>query len=373
MQKISLVDKNNFHQVSWPTTYWGEKVSRFFQPLMEEGVEKFVQNVQTTLQLIQLEDLILPIAVNQKEYNNSYVVSNYYGTYLLKEKLAKEKPRLLPLVSPFLLPLKGILKLLKINKAVYLNTWFFSASLPPHITPSQMIEVRRFLTEVYPDHLLMFRSITKCFNSSLYEALEQAGFMLVPSREIYFYNPHEKENFSKRVHYHRRRDIRLLEQSGYEVIGNRDFSTEDIKRCKELYKRVYIDKYTPYSPDFSEAFISHLMKHDLLNFLALKKEGRIDAVVAYQCDHQMMQVPFIGYDTELPAEIGLYRMICLLPCLEADKQGLFFHDGHGADTFKTHRGLKKATEYTAIYSAHFRGLRRLPWKMGERMVDLMLE
>lgn len=367
MRKVKLIDKENFNEVVWPQTSWGEKISVFFKPLFDNGVETYIPNIRTQLKLVQVDDLILPLAINQKEYDNAYVVSNYYGIHLLKEKLEKKRPFLAPAIAPFLLPLKGIFRYLKINKVVYINTWFYSASLPPEIKVEQMEQIRSLLAQAYPDHLLMFRSITTFLDKGVYEALEKAGFMLVPTREIFVYNPKAKQ--PKRVRYHFRRDMRLLEQSDYKIIYNKDCNDDDIVRMTELYHKLYVQKYTRFSPQFSSSFLAHLIKNNLLHIVALKKEGKIDSVLGFQIEGKMMQIPFMGYDTDLPHSLGLYRMISVLAYQEADQRSLHLHDGHGADAFKLYRGLEKVPEYTAIYSAHFRNLRRLPWKLAETVMQ----
>lgn len=369
MSEIHLIDKKNFGITNWPQTPWGKKVSEFYHPFIENGIETYIPNIKTDLKVLQTGEFVLPIAVNEKEYQNSYVLSNYYGVHLLKEMLKKKHPSLSPFISSILFPLKGVMRALKINRVVHMNPWFFPASLTPQTNSIEMKAIRDYLVKHYPSHLLMFRSVTNYVDNNLYDALKNAGFLLVPTREIFFYDPTLLATLSKKAQYHRRKDTRLFEASGYEIVRGEECQKEDMERIVELYHNIYVDKYTSFSPQFSLEFVLHAMHSKALHIIALKKEGRVDAVIGYQRHQQMMQVPFMGYDQNVDKSVGLYRITSLLAYLEADKEGLYYHDGHGADSFKTYRGLKKSTEYTAIYADHLNGLRHFSLKIAKRYLN----
>ncbi|MCB1181281.1 MAG: hypothetical protein KDK55_04590 [Chlamydiia bacterium] len=363
MCPVSLFDKESFEKIEWPANSWANKVRSFFSPILNEGVTPFISNVKTQLFLLKANDLILPITVNEKEYKNSYIVSNYYGVHLLKENMTGLKP----LVHTLLTPAALLLKFLKVNKVVNLNTWFFPANIPPKVTGEAMKKMTAFLEKQYPDHVFMFRSVNNFVDTSHAAALSEAGYFLFPTRSIFFYNPHD--SLDKKARYHRRRDTRLFEQSGYEVVTNKEITDEEIPRLLELYQKIYMDKYTSYSPSYTSKFLKHLISNDLMQIKGLKKNNQIDAVIGYHSQNGIMQVPFIGYDTSLPATLGLYRMISLLGYLESDKHGLFYHDGNGAEAFKLVRGLKKTLEYAGVYSAHLKKFRYIPWRAAEKAVE----
>jgi hypothetical protein len=63
--------------IPWPKTEEGRRLRSFFEPLFKEGVSAFVANVEAQVYLVEIDDLLIPLTVNEKEYGNSYVCSIY--------------------------------------------------------------------------------------------------------------------------------------------------------------------------------------------------------------------------------------------------------------------------------------------------------
>lgn len=65
----------------------GAYVRDSFLPFFQKGVTAFIENVNTQLFLLEVDDLILPVTLNNAEFENSYVCSPYthYISYALEE------------------------------------------------------------------------------------------------------------------------------------------------------------------------------------------------------------------------------------------------------------------------------------------------
>src|SRR5206468_1590252 len=145
----------------------------------------------------------------------------------------------------------------------------------------------------------------------LIQHLRQCEFRLLPTRSVFFYDPSKKEELSSKVQYHHRRDLKLIEKEGYEVLRNGDLKETDLPRLLELYRKVYMEKHT---------------------------------------------------------SCGLYRMLSVLLYKESEVKNLALNDSSGGDDTKKWRGLKLFDEYVAIYDRHLPLRRRLFWKT----VDIFL-
>jgi hypothetical protein len=85
-----------------------------------------------------------------------------------------------------------------------------------------------------------------------------------------------------------------------------------------------------------------------------------------------MTQPLFGYDTSLPMDEGLYRLLTLVTLQEGVRRGLLVHASGGVGKFKKVRGGESVTEYNAVYTKHLPKRRRLPWKLIGRISDVMI-
>ena len=78
-----------------------------------------------------------------------------------------------------------------------------------------------------------------------------------------------------------------------------------------------------------------------------------------------MTCPVLGYDTSLPVEAGLYRILSAHLVLIAQKRGLILHASSGVAAFKRSRGAVGALEVNAVFDAHLPLYRRVVWTLLE--------
>jgi hypothetical protein len=69
-----LYDESTLPRVPWPDTSEGRFARDFLGPLLRQGSTAFVSD-RTTLRLVGLDGLLIPVAVNDAEYDNSPLFS----------------------------------------------------------------------------------------------------------------------------------------------------------------------------------------------------------------------------------------------------------------------------------------------------------
>ncbi len=317
------------------------------------------------------EQIVLPISINEQEYANSYVCSPYshYVTYA-KEELVLIQQRWLKLALKMLIDCFGVFcKWCRINKTVHINNWLLSTNLYPALRPEQLAAALSFLRTRFPQHSLILRSLNGYTNISLLEAARQLGCRLVPSRQIYLVEPAKSDGISSKARWLLKRDRALIQKHGYSVVSANELQEQDIPRIVEIYNMLYLQKYSLCNPMFNEHFIRLALQEQILQLMALRKDGRVDAVLGYFCRNGIMTTPLFGYDTNLPLEVGLYRMLSALLFFIAQDNGHVLHESSGAAQFKRNRGAVADIEYSAVYDQHLPWHRRLCWTVLARILD----
>ncbi len=369
---LQLFDANTIQDLTWPETDDGRYARQYLLPLIQQGAMPFIANAQTTCMALLIDrQIVLPVTVNQREYDNSYVCSPYshYVSYAKEELVLLENPALKYVFARVFDLLGALGKLCSINRVVHVNNWLFPTNLYPQITPAQVTAIIAFMRQRFPHHTIVFRSLNEHTNSTLLSNLRQAGCLPVASRQVYLVHPSDPKALNAKARWLLKRDHALLTHQGYRVVGMDELRAEDVPRIVELYNALYLGKYSLYNPMFTEAFIMQALQHKILELVALKKDGRIDAVLGYFWRNGVMTTPLFGYDTTLLQEIGLYRMLSVTLFQIAQERGLLLHESSGAAQFKRNRGAFGVIEYSAVYMRHLSLHRRLYWQLLALLLD----
>lgn len=335
-------------------------VERFFKPLIENGMERYVSNVQTELRLLFIDDLALPLTINHKEYDNSFVCSpfGYYVSYAMLYLDLIKNPFGRKVCEGVMKSFYKLLPLAKINQCVCVNNWPFATVLWPKISPDQIHQIKEKLIADYPDHAIVFRSFNEDINQDLLAALKQSGFSIIASRQIFYTNGGDPEVFKTRIF---KSDLKLMRECNYEIWGNSQLREEHLPRLVELYRLVYLEKYSDLNPQHTADLLSLGLRTNTMQLRAIVKDGEIDGVVGFYVRNGIMTCPFFGYDTKKPLGDKLYRIMCTVLMLEARDRQVLFHQSSGAAFYKTIRRAKNCIDYTAVYTKHLPFYRRLPW------------
>ncbi len=364
---IRLYDRSILGSLDWPATSDGQYARRYLAPLIENGPQAYIRNVCTDLRVLQLDTVLLPIAITLFDLNNSYVCSPYthYITYGQEEFRNLKNPPVEALLKFLFLPLAAYFRSTNLDQVVLVNNWLLSTNLYPVISKTSLREAIRFLIEVFPDRPIVFRSVDTR-NQSIYHSLLELGCRMMFSRNVYYQEPGSAYVQRKQQY---RFDLKHFHRSPYQVVSADQLSEADLPRIVELYNQLYLDKYSRYNPQFTEAFIQLVLEQKLLSIKAFTHADRIDAVMGYFVRNGLATPPLFGYDTHLPKQLGLYRLLSTLMSLEAETQNVVVHFSAGAGGFKRLRGGLPAIEYNAVYDAHLPPAQRRPWTLLKFLMD----
>ena len=154
-------------------------------------------------------------------------------------------------------------------------------------------------------------------------------------------------------------DRRALRRSGLTVEEPEDLDHEDCERIAQLYRQLYVGRYSAINPVFTPTFVADSARSGLLHWrLARNEEGTIMIAAGIRATGGIATVPLLGYDTDRPQSEGLYRIASYLFSEWAMERGLRLHGSAGAGTFKCNRGAHGVIEYMAVDARHLSPLRR---------------
>ena len=330
-----------------------------------QNPNSLIDNVKTEVSILEIDGQLFPVTINHEAYDTCYTCSIYtaFISYA-KSEILKIKHRFIKLFLCIIIKIFEIIfRLVKIDRVISHNNFLLSTNLYPkiQINDEKFKHYLHSLSKDFPNHAFIFRSLNKHSNKDLITKLISLGFKIYPTRQVYIFDK-KKSRFKQKRNF--KFDINLLKkQDLYDFISNDDIKSSDYLRIVELYKKLYIDKYSEFNPKFNEKYIELSHKTKLIEYFGLRnKEGVLDAVVGCYDRGEITTTPIVGYDTDLPQELGLYRMLMAYSIDRADKKNLVLNLSSGASNFKILRGGEAYIEYSALYKKHLPLLSNIVWE-----------
>jgi len=360
--KPELFTRKNIHALTFPQTEDGDYARRYLLPLMMDGAQKYIRNVfNTQLMLAKVDDVIIPITLSDFHLDNSYTVSPYshyvsYGGF--EEVKHLNNPPMEALIKLLMIPIAWYFRKAELDKVAYVNNYLLSTNLYPSVNSDQLSALSEALTRWFPDRVIVFRSVDEKKNPHIADILKEKEYELVLSRQVRYM---DAEEASRTRQY--KEDVRVLRKHGYEIVDGKELSDEELARSLDLYNMLYLKKYSYYNPQFTFEFMKLARDNEVLYLRALKRNGQINAVMGFFIRNGAMTQPLFGYDTSLPQEEGLYRLLTLITLQEGLQRNLLVHASGGVGKFKKVRGGKSVIEYNAVYHKHLPAWRQMPWKL----------
>ncbi|MEO1221319.1 MAG: hypothetical protein AAFY42_08210 [Pseudomonadota bacterium] len=333
--------------------------AQYVARLVKSGPGNLISNVASKPMLCRYQDLRLPVTVEDGTLGHSYVISPH-SNYVL---YARDEIDILDLrfgrtlAIGTLSVLDAVLRLLDVNKTVHLDNWILSTSLHGDWHGQGLPEIRDLLTRQFPDHLPVIRSLDQWSCPELMHAAKDDGWLLMPARQIWVTNDLRRD-WKKRNN--TQNDRRALKKSDFVVRQPETLAVEEARRIAELYRALYVGRYSAINPIFTPEFVQNAAETGLLQFkLVCAPDGEIVAACGMRQAGGIGTVPFLGYDLDRPQSDGLYRIACYLASEWAMELGLRFNGSAGAAQFKTMRGARGQIEYMAVYVGHLSAKRRM--------------
>lgn len=369
--KIELFTRENIHTLTFPSTDDGDYARRYLIPLMTNAPHKYIRNVHNTqLMAVKVGETIIPITVTDFHPQNTYTVSPYshYVSYGGLEEV-KHLNNLLAEVSvkALMFPVSAFFKYSELDKVVFVNNYLLSTNLYPAVNSVQLSALSEALIQWFPDRAVVFRSVDEKKNPHIAETLRGLGYDLVLSRQVWYMDPVDSLKTRQC-----KEDARVLKKAGYEVMSGRELSDEELHRAVGLYNLLYLEKYSYCNPQFTFEFLKLARDAEILYMYGLKKDGHLNGIMGFFIRNGAMTQPLFGYDTSLPQDEGLYRLLTLVTLQEGMKRGLLVHASGGVGRFKKVRGGESVTEYNAVYTKHLPKRRQMPWKLIGKVSEVAI-
>lgn len=342
----------------WPETPDGLYAKKFLTPLVKEGIPKYIPNIDADLQLLLIDQIVLPLVVVNSHARNAYVCS-LHAHYIAYAKQFVESPFIQSLLSL----VDKASKYARIDATVYVNNWLFSTDLyPDGLSATHIAAILASLKKAFPHHAVVFRSLNSLTNESLLKETKTLGCHHILSRYVHITRTPNEALFQTRI---LKSDLRLLQSSSFEISE----SSDDYASFKSLYSEMCKKQHSHLHPHFTEEFIAHLFQEGLLQAKIVKAQGVIKGIAGYYQRGPLMMCCFFGYDKKDPHHLTIYRLLSTALLLEAQKRGLIFHQSSGAGFYKSLRRAEGFFEYKALYSKHLPFGRRCFWQLLRLFVN----
>jgi hypothetical protein len=217
--------------------------------------------------------------------------------------------------------------------------------------------VTRLLTAQFPEHAVLVKNVHGRENDRLPWIFREAGYDLICSRQIYFFDGRTGVFRERSAVKRDEKELRGLKD--YRVVEHGDLTVEDVPRITDLYHQLYVQKHSRLNPQYTEQFVKRAVRERWLEFTGLRgRSGRLDGIFGCYRQEGTLSTPFIGYDTRLPQELGLYRLLVALLLRRVSNERLLLNYSSGAGDFKRRRGGESVVEWNAVYTRHLDPSRR---------------
>ena len=343
--------------MSTGTSSYAQRVSAYLQCADEACAG--IPNLVTSVASVGAGDWRTPVTINDYSPCNAWVCSPHttYVEYAIEEARRVLPPRVSVPVEMICRGIGALLRRARIDRAVAINNWLVSTNLYPEPVPDTAI---RWIDEAcarWPDHALWFRSLNYRHNAALIGQLQDAGCMLVASRQVYLFESVDPEG---RHHADLRRDFRLLANEVFRLSPSSEWSGVDYQRAERLYEALYMDKYSTLNPRYTARFLRAWAECNLIELSGFRDDaGMLQAVVGTFSLDGTVTSPIVGYETSLPRKLGLYRLLTAVVLRLSAERGWRINLSAGAAGFKRLRGGRPEMEYSAVFGGHLPRSRRV--------------
>ncbi len=345
---------------------------RYVAALARDGVGHYVANVASRMALLACGERRLPVTIDDGGLGRSYVASPHsaYVLYAREEIDIVGMKRGRGAARLALSMLDRLLRAADLNRCVHVDNMLLSTNLHDGWEGEGLADIRRLLAQRFPRHLLILRSIDRWSSPALLKAARADGWVLAPARQIWVVDDLARD-WSPRNN--QANDRRALAASGLRMDEPGAFGETEAARVAELYRLLYVDRYSALNPIFTPAFVQLTQQIGLIHYrVARDSDGIIMAVAGMMARGDVMTPPVVGYDTTRPQSEALYRIASWMFSDWAMARGLRLHGSAGAADFKRRRGAHGEIEYMAIHAGHLSTARRTTIRALAAMLEAWL-
>lgn len=340
----------------------GGGAGAYWRRVLAQGAGSVAENLGGSSGLLRQGEVVIPFTALSPESDASFA-SSLRTQYLLYPQeelhfLSSERERQVARVA--LQAAAALAKLVSVDRVVQWSDFLLSTN---HHRPDLAEHVKgatAALSAAYPKHALLVRSLDRRSHGAAIAALEAEGYLLLPSRVVYYFDGVAGGFASRNT---TKRDRRMLSDGRFEAVGGAGFSAADGAALARLYRQVYVDKHSRLNTRYLAPFLSRAVEEGMLSFRGLRDgSGALVAAIGIFSFGGLQTVPFVGYEVGAPAEDALYRRLVSGLLEEVKREKLLLNYSSGADDFKRRRGGEPVAEYHAVYAGHLSASRRLLYR-----------
>lgn len=346
------------HEVTFLTEK--EKWDGFLEMGLLEN-HRLISNAQVEMQTLQTNSQRIPVTINRNSSTRSTWVAslaNAYGPYARDEiRIINTNPLLKPLFYSASYVAEQLIQFSGLTRGSYINNWLVATNLYARdFDLNTFVSMTELMTNREPSLPVIFRSLTPALHADLIQQLIEAGFVMLPTRQVWIADNLRSGEW--RRHQDIRRDLKLenkfTDSGTTEWIESKSFTPDQFEEAIKLYQDLYRIKYTQYNADYTEAYLRIGVQTGFLQLTGLldKQTGRMLGVVGMIRLDDMVTTPILGYDLAAPIELGIYRRLTLHLLQKAEREKRTLHCSGGAGLFKRNRGANSHTEFAAIWPHH---------------------
>lgn len=321
-----------------------------------------IENIKGEIKEIPVGKEKETIFIPEKRKDTSWIVSPYHHYITTsKEELDKIKNPMMKFIFNLIIYVMKILfKIGNIDKSIYVNEHFFSTNPKKNYKKEELKNLVHTLKKTRGNEAFIIRSLDEKTCEKEINLLKKEHFDIILSRQIYLFDSKEKtENKKSRKI---KKDSSLLYSGEFSINEEYSLNEKEWERIEELYKGIYIEKYSNYNPKYTKDYFKSSTRNKNISYAIIRKEGKIVGFIGFFVKEKIIYSPFLGYDRNFDKEKGLYRMLFIYLTEKAKNENLIFHQSAGASEFKRQRGAKSYFEYMAVYTKHLPIHRRIVWK-----------
>ncbi|MEM1236313.1 MAG: hypothetical protein AAGI10_05020 [Pseudomonadota bacterium] len=354
-----------------------EVAAGYVDEFRKHGAPHFISNLETRVALRHWGDFAMPVTINDGWAGQTFLCSPRIGMI----EFPKEELVQFPNVA-MRLPLRALVTAMgiatrpaQLEKIVHLNNWLLSTNLPRSFDPGLAAQQTQDFVAEFPEHILAMRSLNWRHSAPLMEGLVQAGWILLPARQVFVLDDVRRQSFATSDG---KKDARLWDRSGYEYELSGDVEPQVADQISLLHGDLYRGKYSQLNPAYTGAFVRMTHRLGLLRYHVFRDgAGMVRAAGGVHSSGSHCAMPILGYDLGARREEGLYRLVCHGASRYAAAHGLAYNKSSGVGAFKRNRGATAEMEYTAFYIDHLPRRRRRPFvslsRVARRIAVPLLE
>jgi hypothetical protein len=335
-----------------PADAFNARAATFVSIHGSSPITPFISNLDIEVSALESNNAVLPVTINDGQQGNAWIASpvTAYCDYAVEEINRLGHRWVMSPLRALTQAFGGWMRRAGIDRAVCVNNWLVSTNAYPDLASAQIGSIVEAARQRWPDRAIWFRSLNHSHSQRWIDALCAEGCVLIPSRQVYLY---DDVPASMRQRSNARRDLSLLRRSPLRSYAASELDDADYARIAELYDDLYIRKYSALNPRYTSALIKAWHAAGLLEVQGIRDaQGVLQGAVGTLRFGNVITCPIVGYNTSLPMQLGLYRMLMAAVMREAMENDCLINLSAGAAHFKTRRGGQPAIEYSAVLVHH---------------------